>query len=165
MNEGQVDGLDQSYDHLLKGDQRKEESKLDNLCDNEELKEGFIGDLNGSYSKDRNLDELEQFILDDVPKDRTRVKTAFQSRQMGTTLGEVNKSHDGKIHSPMVNKLYEETQKPSVMESDNREVANSSQAQFASRQRSNLDLELQALVSESDAPAEPMPEEEAQELS
>lgn len=170
MNEG-ANGLDQSYDHLLKGDQRKEESKITSLYgnlddnfeanpdpnldleedpglgDNEELKEGFIGDLNDSYTKEKNIDEIEKFVLEGISNDRTRVKTAFQTRQAGTPLGEVNKSNESKIIEPMVNKLYEDPPEEQKEELNFEESA-TPQNPLLEVKPSNLDLELQYLVSE-----------------
>jgi len=105
MNDVKSGNLDQSYDHLIKGDQNKEESKNREIDDNEELKEGFIGDLYKTVHKEKmDKDQSNQFNMNEASNDRSRAKTAFMVAAMGSTLGELNKLDD-KPNMPMINNI------------------------------------------------------------
>ena len=107
MKDPGAEDWDKSYDHLVKGDQRREESKYDEL--NEELKEGFIGDLcKSSLKNNPNENKEDIFPMPEMDEDRSRCKTALINGGMRSTFEESKIINNVTPITPMINNMWNE---------------------------------------------------------
>jgi len=100
INDVDNDNLDRSYDHLIKQNLRKEELKQKELDENEELKEGFIGDLYNSALKEEKRNKPTLFNTNEMSIERSRAKTSLFGGIMETTHGDIIRPRE-----PMINNI------------------------------------------------------------